>query len=220
MQAIESHFDTELSARTFILHGPSGYGKSQICLEYAYRKHQFYTAVIWVDAKTASTIATSAATFVDNRLVTRLLTNGDGLEFVAQTLGIEVEEANTFNRDTLRKEICQNAIRILGDWLAREGNTRWLIIADNFDTPDATSEVLGKLMPTNDVGHLIVTTQTLKPEEELGKKLKADPKFCKVGGFEPSLGKTLLGHMSTLDGSHRNMRGNPTSPPSTTNSKH
>ena len=55
LQAIDDSLQPELSVpklRAFALHGLGGQGKSQVALEYAYRKSSAVRAVIWIPSET------------------------------------------------------------------------------------------------------------------------------------------------------------------------
>jgi hypothetical protein len=42
-------------------------------------------------------------------------------------------------------------------WLAVEGNGRWLLILDNYDDIDSVN--IHELLPTSDAGHVVITSR-------------------------------------------------------------
>lgn len=204
LENIELHLDSESSCKVVVLHGPGGYGKSEIAHEYAYISQQHYTSVIWIDATSSSTIKTSAESFLDKIAVHWPLaqkipiTSSKDYMVIARKLGIEINynEESSFDRNMLRTKFAEDPVGILGNWLALQDNNRWLIVAENFNNSEETSKTLTSLIPNNDVGHLIMTMQTFRPNR---LRLKGHVICLKVGGFEGDNGATLLGKLLNVD---------------------
>lgn len=220
---LDSHFDYDgAGLKTVVLHGLGGYGKTQIALEYAYSSmgHKLYSTVVWVDARSSSTIESSAENFINRAVVQPLLRKVAKGPYIAspqyifvsiaQQLGINVDTRGgiDFDQEALEKKIAEDSIRILGDWLTQRENERCLLIADNFDNPTdkSTLSSLNKLLPNNDKGHLLVVTRSTDPASF---QLKGDIHYVKVGGFDEDKGETLLGYLSKVDMVHLKMQNVP-----------
>ncbi|KAF8470033.1 hypothetical protein BDZ91DRAFT_792060 [Kalaharituber pfeilii] len=196
MQKIEDHLDIEGNSKSVVLYGLGGYGKTQIALEYAYRSQNLYTSVIWIDATSDSSICTSAVKFIE-RIINQLKQDFSAsnssqnmiLGQVANRLNLATDTNGAITMDLLMKEVEKNPVEVLATWLAQKGNNNWLLIADNFDSPEKTSGLLGSMIPNNDVGDLIVTTRAMEPEN-LG--LKSNPTLIEVGGFGEDRAEDLL----------------------------
>jgi hypothetical protein len=57
------------------------------------------------------------------------------------------------------------------EWLAIEGNGRWLLVLDNYDDVNAVN--VYHLLPTSDAGHVIITSRR-SDLEEVGETLEID----------------------------------------------
>lgn len=92
-----------------ILHGLGGIGKTQLAVQFA-REHQHeFTAIFWLSGKDRGTLLRSFSSVLP-RLPGQPQTN--------EAIGDE--------------ELEQRARQVL-QWLANNGNSRWLIIFDNID---------------------------------------------------------------------------------------
>jgi hypothetical protein len=155
--------------RVVILHGLGGVGKSTIALEYSFRCSKAYTAVFWADA------TSEAALFQSARGIAEYLVS----HYASQ--GIPYAEIATFLRlrgllghDGEIVAVEAGERRIAGavkEWLAIEGNGRWLLVLDNYD--DITAVNIHDLLPTCDTGHVIVTSRRSNLQA-LGRTLEID----------------------------------------------
>ncbi|KAF8462118.1 hypothetical protein BDZ91DRAFT_797396 [Kalaharituber pfeilii] len=192
MKQITDHLDFE-GRKTVVLHGFGGFGKTRIAQEYVANNSKYHTAIIWVDATTPETIKASAERFVESiigELAKKLVPASRPNDFcdVANKLEVIVDSDTAgindiVTRSALLKVVANAPEIILNKWLAREGNDRWILVADNFDRPQEAAPLLNSLLPDADVGHLIVTTREMQPENLV---LKGDRERCdiEVGGFD------------------------------------
>jgi hypothetical protein len=155
--------------RVIILHGLGGVGKSTIALEYSFRWSKSYTSVFWADASSETSLLQSA------RVISEHLIS----HYAAQ--GIAYGEIDNFLRlggllghDRQIMPVEGGERRVAGavkEWLAVEGNGRWLLILDNYD--DIGSVNIHELLPTCDAGHVIITSRRSNLQA-LGRTLEID----------------------------------------------
>jgi hypothetical protein len=140
------------SRKVAILHGLGGIGKTQLAVRFA-RDHRYdFTAIFWLSSKDRGTLLRSlSSTFP------RL----PGLSQKAEATNDE--------------EVEQRAKKVL-QWLALEGNSRWLIIFDNVDQyspingrdDDDNVYDIAEFFPSADHGSILITSR-LQGLTELGK---------------------------------------------------
>lgn len=111
------------------LGGMGGMGKTQLAIAYATRYQQMYDSIFWLNATSSLTL------HADLRLVMGRL--------------LPVYEIERLNDE-------QVLARFL-EWLSRSGNTRWLLIFDNYDEPDEFD--IAKYCPYAAHGSVILTTR-------------------------------------------------------------
>ena len=137
-----------------ILHGMGGIGKTQLAIAYA-RKHQkTYSAIVWV--------------------------NGDSRDTVLQSLAVFSQHAGIGGVPDPKVTVAQRApdmeaeAKAVLQWLALEGNQRWLMIFDNVDRDvmaddgDAHAYDVTSFLPLADYGSILITSR-LSSLGELGK---------------------------------------------------
>jgi hypothetical protein len=138
------------SRKIAILHGLGGMGKTQLAIRFARDHRKEFTAIFWLNGKDRGTLLQSLSS-----VLPRL-------------------SGQSWNNEVINdEEVEQRARRVL-QWLALEGNSRWLIILDNIDQyspmDNAVGDAydIGEFFPAADHGSILITTR-LQGLTELGK---------------------------------------------------
>lgn len=129
--------------RRLVLGGMGGIGKTQLAITYARDYQTSYTSVFWLNATSEATLKASYQS------VTQLV--------------LSAEELGSLNE--------QQALVRAHQWLSDTRNTRWLLIFDNYDTPDEFS--LRSYYPYAGHGSIIITTRL--PELVNGRQVRLQP---------------------------------------------
>ncbi|KXJ84703.1 P-loop containing nucleoside triphosphate hydrolase protein [Microdochium bolleyi] len=148
---------------TVVLHGLGGIGKTQLAATYIKRYRDEHSAIFWVNIKDKASIQQSFA-----RIATQILEQNPNID---SPKGLNQQQDHT--------KIIQ-AVKV---WLSLPGNTRWLIVYDNYDDPKLPGRVtdtavdIHQFLPTAYQGSIIVTTRL--SQVEIGhqvriEKLKSD----------------------------------------------
>lgn len=181
LKKLHSTFDdrvqvSDIKRRTAVLHGLGGMGKSQISIEYVYRYSDFYTSIFWIDATSQATLSRSALAMVQ-QLVShykRIYTSCDIFQ-IEVMLGLSGCIGSSGCIDT-KETPPERLFQVIRDWLSISGNSRWLIVLDNYD--DIESVQRKQLVPTGNFGSVIITTRNSEAKhfgvgievEKIGKK--------------------------------------------------
>ncbi|KAK6356039.1 hypothetical protein TWF718_000413 [Orbilia javanica] len=136
LEALRNRVFGSETKRNLTITGAEGMGKTEIAVEYAYRYHRDYTAVLWVSAVNEDTIH---ASFVDiMQLIIKeqaKITWPDSTpnyHVIGSGLGLSglIDEEGKMNTNLK----AANNIRLaLFNWLMLPGNGRWLLIYNDAD---------------------------------------------------------------------------------------
>lgn len=134
------------SRRTVILHGLGGIGKTQLSIEYAKRHRNDYSAIFWLNINDESSLKQSFAR-------------------VAKQILREHPSATQLSRVDM-KENLDEIVDAVKAWLSLSGNTRWLMVYDNYDNPrgvgnkDPAAVDVRKFLPESHQGSVLITTRS------------------------------------------------------------
>ncbi|KAI1316137.1 kinesin light chain [Xylariaceae sp. FL0255] len=116
------------SRRVVVLHGLGGIGKTQIAVAYAKRYRDEYSAIFWLNIKDETSIQQSF-TKVAKQI---LLRHPDASHVKALDLQQDQEKV----------------VDAVKAWLSLPGNTRWLLIYDNYDNLKLSNAYQGSIIVT------------------------------------------------------------------------
>ncbi|KAL3436907.1 nucleoside phosphorylase domain-containing protein [Aspergillus tetrazonus] len=133
-----------------VLHGLGGIGKTQLAIHFARKYKNKFTAIFWLYSKDQSSLVSSLSSCLS-----------------------QIQEQPIEDQAVNKEEAVERANQVLW-WLARPGNTRWLIIFDNIDqySPSQGHGHCGynvyEFFPKADHGSIMVTSR-FQRLTELGK---------------------------------------------------
>jgi hypothetical protein len=133
--------------------GLLGSGKTQLALEYAYSRKDDFTSIFWIMAKSRQSAERSFCAIAQHLLE----------HYKSHTAGSSIDIAHTLSLPTISSdgrlqsylESPTATIHAVKEWLARKGNTGWLLIFDDLDSPEVMDFV-----PDTLAGHTIITTRS------------------------------------------------------------
>ncbi|KAM3480323.1 hypothetical protein MY5147_001245 [Beauveria neobassiana] len=138
------------SRRVVVLHGLGGIGKTQLAVAYLKRYRDEYSAIFWLNMKDETSIRQS---------------------FVNVTKQIQQQGADAHLFSELGADDDPNkAVEAAKLWLSLPGNTRWLLVYDNYDAAKLTD--------------LYLSQEKLQEAEALCLKV--------VRGYEETLGRDII----------------------------
>ncbi|KAH9906436.1 hypothetical protein F4778DRAFT_649008 [Xylariomycetidae sp. FL2044] len=134
------------SRRIVVLYGLGGIGKTQLAVQYAKQYKDEYSAIFWLDIKDETSIQQS-------------------FHKVARQILQQYPDASFLSALDLQQDH-EKVVDAVKAWLNLPGNTRWLLIYDNFDDPklgnkiDDTGIEIRRFLPEAYQGSVIVTTRS------------------------------------------------------------
>lgn len=143
------------SRRCVVLHGLGGIGKTQLSAAYAVRYRDNYSAVFWLNIKDDDSVKSD---FV--KVARRILMDHPS---AARLCGLDLKGDVSVIVDAVKA------------WLSLSGNTRWLLIFDNYDRPklpgraDSGAVDIRTYLPEAYQGSVIITTRS--SEVDIGRRL-------------------------------------------------
>lgn len=134
------------SRRTIVLHGPGGMDKTQLTVAYAKRHKASYSAIFWLNIRDEDSLKQS---FV--KVAKRILREHPSTSSLIRVgMGEDLDEV----------------VDAVKAWLSVSGNTRWLMVFDNYDNPkfpdntDPAAVDIRRFLPESYQGSVIVTTRS------------------------------------------------------------
>jgi hypothetical protein len=166
-----------------VLHGLGGIGKTQLAVQYIKRHKEKHTAIFWLNANDENSLCLSfrniAQQILKHHPSTRVLSNIDLQEDLDQVV---------------------NAVKA---WFDLQGNTRWLMVYDNYDNPrasntsDRSTVDIRRYLPESDQGSVIITTRLASVTQ--GRRLHVQKLTRLEEGLE------ILSNMSGREGVENGM---------------
>lgn len=140
------------SRKVAIVHGLGGMGKTQLATRFARDHKNDFTAIFWLNGKDRGTLMQS-------------------LSLILPRLPGQLPNLS----ETVKDVDVKQRVRDVLLWLAKEGNSRWLIIFDNIDQytsanrtdSDSQGYDIAEFFPTADHGSILITSR-LRKLVELG----------------------------------------------------
>ncbi|KXJ85417.1 P-loop containing nucleoside triphosphate hydrolase protein, partial [Microdochium bolleyi] len=133
------------SRRIVVLHGLGGIGKTQLAATYISRYRDEYSAIFWLNVKDEASIQQSFA-----RTASQILEQHAA---VGSLKGLNLQQGH------------DKLVQAVKAWLSLPGNTRWLIVYDNYDKPklpgrktDAAVDI-HQFLPMAYQGSVVITTR-------------------------------------------------------------
>ena len=130
--------------KVFVVHGLGGIGKTQLCVEYARRHKDDFTAIFWLDGSSKDVLRQSLAS-----AAARL---PSGPASLARPLSQSAHDLDGW-------------IDVLQQWLSLESNNGWLLVLDNVDREwqaahkDPQAYNFKDFLPSADHGNVLITTR-------------------------------------------------------------
>lgn len=174
------------SRRVVVLHGLGGIGKTQLAVAYAKRYRDEYSGVFWVNTKDEASIRQSIA------------------NVARQILQQHPDATHNLQQNH------EGVVEAVKTWLSLPGNTRWLIVYDNYDNPklrgrtNDTGTDINYLFPTAYQGSIVITTrvsQTDVGHEIRVKKLESTDSCLEI--LSRTSGRDDLRNGKTLEDMYR-----------------
>lgn len=144
------------SRRVVVLHGLGGIGKTQLSVAYAKRYRDEYSGVFWLNVKDEASIQQSVAS-------------------VARQILQQHPNANRLSTLDLQQNH-EEVVEAVKAWFSLPGNTRWLIVYDNYDNPklaggtNKTGIDINRLLPTAYQGSIVITTRV--SQTDVGQEIR------------------------------------------------
>ncbi|KAK5633448.1 hypothetical protein RRF57_009162 [Xylaria bambusicola] len=144
------------SRHVVVLHGLGGIGKTQIAIAYAKRYRDEYSAIFWLNIKDETSIQQSFTK-------------------VAGQILLQHPNASHLRALDLQQDQ-EKVVEAVKAWLSLPGNTRWLLVYDNYDNPKLSNDIndrginISQFIPEAYQGSIIVTTRLL--QVDLGHRVQ------------------------------------------------
>lgn len=172
--------------RTMVLYGLGGIGKTQLATQYAYSHQMDYTSVWWVAGNTTATLSQDFLNIAQALVLHHAkMRTGTGQKpdyaWIAAILGMPPSAIDEEGRLTAFKSTdIKPVIDALKSWFADQGNSRWLLVVDNYD--DLENVHIADFLPTNsELSGKVIITSRAHGSRRLGKYLEIEEVLLEDG---------------------------------------
>ena len=152
--------------------GLGGMGKTQLAISFAKKMQREFSAVFWINAKSEILLRRSILALIPR-----------------------ISLASTPKEHDVGGDEDRGVV-LFRNWLSRQGNTRWLLIYDNYDEPE--NYRIKQYFPYRAQGSILITTRS--SFISFGKVLKLKP-LQKEQGLQVLA--TRSGRPQTMEGMYR-----------------
>lgn len=140
--------ENDFLRKIVVLEGLGGMGKTQMAVKFVKKHRDKFSAVFWMNGKNEDTLKQS---FAD--VVKRIYE-----EYPSSTSLKAAAESKNPNQ----------VIEAVKQWLSTKGNTKWIVVFDNFDNPklpgitDPQAYDIKSYFPKADQGFILITTRSTR----------------------------------------------------------
>lgn len=139
------------------LYGLGGAGKSEVALEYAHRNSKNYEVIFWLNMQSPAELKTSAGSAMISVIDYYAANwNDSSTRFQDIALALNIFEKKIKDYKDLVKA-ANKSNQLLRRWLPQDSSHPWLLILDDYGDPKSCS--LDAILPTTDVGHVLITSR-------------------------------------------------------------
>lgn len=154
--------------RIVALQGPPGIGKSSLALKYAYEFHNYYSAILWLDASSPSHLADSFSK-ARERIDKENHSTGP-VERVHSGFSSLKQRYKRYSKGDQftglwKAWAASEDVQAVQRWLSKRKNNHWLLIFDNYrssmdSSDDEEGPKIENFFPEARQGHMVITTQS------------------------------------------------------------
>ncbi|KAK6331293.1 hypothetical protein TWF730_004380 [Orbilia blumenaviensis] len=182
------------SRKMVVLHGMGGLGKSQIALEYAYCYCAHYSTILWIDATSPASIEDSSSHILAAIIAHYAKRYRSKPEQMFANIAIDLKIPGQIdNEGQVVGDAQKSQWRIVRNWLARNENSQWLLIADGLNDEEDSKRLL-EVLPTGSQGQILVTSRVTLP----GCTIVDIPVMDKESGVRLLLGEKFESAIETV----------------------
>lgn len=145
-----------------VLYGIGGVGKTQLAIEYAYRKEHDFSSIFWIDGTNCDYARMSMLEGLRNvrqHYELHSPQESQGYRLIEKFFTRNAKAQDDFLLDA-KCRVEQNEVEVFLEWLTLPGNDNWLVIYDNVD--DLETFDIRTFFPHSSCGNIIVTSRRLE----------------------------------------------------------
>ncbi len=151
----------EPNTNVVVLYGIGGVGKTQLAIEYAYRKEHDFSSIFWIDCTNSDYARMSMLEGLRNvrlHYERHLPQKSQGYRLIEKFFTRSAKARGLLSDSECRVE--QDEVEVFLEWLTLPGNDNWLVIYDNVD--DLETFDIRTFFPRSSCGNIVVTSRRLE----------------------------------------------------------